>query len=145
MKITLLTIFPEFFPDALGDGMIRVAREKGRLEVPVVNLRDFTSDPHRTTDDYPFGGGAGMVMKIEPVFDALRSLGLEERAARPAGCKVVLTSPQGARFTQDTAIAWSKLDHLVILCGRYKGVDERVAEHLVDEEFSLGDFVLSGG
>jgi len=145
MKITLLTIFPEFFPDALGDGMIRVAREKGRLEAPVVNLRDFTSDPHRTTDDYPFGGGAGMVMKIEPVFDALRSLGLEERVARPAGCKVVLTSPQGARFTQDTAIAWSKLDHLVILCGRYKGVDERVAEHLVDEEFSLGDFVLSGG
>jgi len=145
MKITLLTIFPEFFPDAFGDGMIRVAREKGRLEVQVVNLRDFTDDPHRTTDDYPFGGGAGMVMKIEPVFDALKSIGLEERAARPATCKVVLTSPQGPRFTQDTALAWARLDHLVVLCGRYKGVDERVAEHLVDEEFSLGDFVLSGG
>src|SRR5262245_52703494 len=145
MKITLLTIFPEFFPDAFGDGMIRVAREKGRLELAVVNLRDFTSDPHRTTDDYPFGGGAGMVMKIEPVYDALASLGLHERAARPAGSKVALTSPQGARFTQETALAWAKLEHLVILCGRYKGVDERVAEHLVDEEFSLGDFVLSGG
>ena len=145
MKITLLTIFPEFFPDPFGDGMIRVAREKGRLELSVVNLRDFTSDPHRTTDDYPFGGGAGMVMKVEPIFDALASLGLAERAARPAGCKVVLTSPQGARFTQQTALAWASLDHLVILCGRYKGVDERVAEHLVDEEFSLGDFVLSGG
>ena len=145
MKITLLTIFPEFFPDAFADGMIRVAREKGRLELSVVNLRDFTSDPHRTTDDYPFGGGAGMVMKVEPVYDALRSIGLEERAARPATCKVVLTSPQGPRFTQETALSWAKLDHLVILCGRYKGVDERVAEHLVDEEFSLGDFVLSGG
>jgi len=145
MRVTLLTIFPEFFPDAFGDGMIRVAREKGRLDVQVVNLRDFTHDPHRTTDDYPFGGGAGMVMKVEPVFDALASLGLADRAARPAGTRVVLTSPQGPRFTQDTAIAWAGLDHLVILCGRYKGVDERVAEHLVDEEFSLGDFVLSGG
>ena len=145
MKITLLTIFPEFFPDAFGDGMIRVAREKGRLDLSIVNLRDFTTDPHRTTDDYPFGGGAGMVMKVEPVFDALTSLGLAERAARPASCKVVLTSPQGPRFTQETALEWSELDHLVILCGRYKGVDERVAEHLVDAEFSLGDFVLSGG
>jgi len=145
MNITLLTIFPEFFPDAFGDGMIRVAREKGRLALSVLNLRDFTADPHRTTDDYPFGGGAGMVMKVEPIFDALVSLGLEERAARPATCKVVLTSPQGPRFTQETALAWAKLEHLVIVCGRYKGVDERVAEHLVDEEFSLGDFVLSGG
>jgi len=145
MKITLVTIFPEFFPGAFADGMIRVAREKGRLDVSVVNLREFTDDPHRTTDDSPFGGGAGMVMKIEPLFDALASLGLAERADRPASCKVVLTSPQGARFTQDTALAWSSLEHLVILCGRYKGVDERVAEHLVDEEFSLGDFVLSGG
>jgi tRNA (guanine37-N1)-methyltransferase len=145
MKITLLTIFPEFFPDAFGDGMIRVAREKGRLDLSVVNLRDFTDDPHRTTDDYPFGGGAGMVMKIEPIHRALASLGLADRGARAAGTRVVLTSPQGTRFTQETAIAWARLDHLVIVCGRYKGVDERVAEHLVDEEFSLGDFVLSGG
>ena len=145
MTITLLTIFPEYFPDALGDGMIRVAREKGRLDVSVVNLRDFTSDPHRTTDDYPFGGGAGMVMKVEPIHDALASLGLAERGARPAGTRVVLTSPQGARFTQETALAWAGLQHIVIVCGRYKAVDERVAEHLVDEEFSLGDFVLSGG
>jgi tRNA (guanine37-N1)-methyltransferase len=150
MKITLITIFPEFFPDTFADGMIRVAREKGRLDVSVVNLRDFTDDPHRTTDDYPFGGGAGMVMKVEPVYKALASLGLAVRmpeagGGRPAGTRVVLTSPQGPRFTQAKAIAWSKLEHLVILCGRYKGVDERVAEQLVDEEFSLGDFVLSGG
>lgn len=145
MKVTLLTIFPEFFPDAFADGMIRVAREKGRLELHILNLRDFTHDPHKTTDDYPFGGGAGMVMKIEPVFEALASLGLEQRPARPAGTRVVLTSPQGRRFTQETALAWAQLEHLVILCGRYKGMDERVAEHLVDEEFSIGDFVLSGG
>jgi len=145
MNVTLFTIFPEFFPDVFADGMIRVAREKGRLDVQVVNLRDFTHDPHRTTDDYPFGGGAGMVMKVDPIYEALDSLGLANRSARPEGTRVVLTSPQGRKFTQDTAQAWAKLDHLVILCGRYKGVDERVAEHLVDEEFSIGDFVLSGG
>lgn len=145
MKVTILTIFPEFFPGAFGDGMIRVAREKGKLDVSIVNLRDFTDDPHKTVDDAPFGGGPGMVMKVEPIVRAFESLGFGTRAARPAGHKVVLTSPQGRRFTQDTARDWATLDHLVILCGRYKGVDERVAQHLVDEEFSLGDFVLSGG
>lgn len=145
MKVTILTIFPEFFPGAFGDGMIRVAREKGKLDVSIVNLRDFTDDPHKTVDDAPFGGGPGMVMKVEPIVRAFESLGFGTRAARPAGHKVVLTSPQGRRFTQDTAREWATLDHLVIMCGRYKGVDERVAQHLVDEEFSLGDFVLSGG
>ena len=101
MKITLVTIFPEFFPDAFADGMIRVAREKGRLELAVVNLRDFTHDPHRTTDDYPFGGGAGMVMKVEPIYKALASLGLVSRSDREAGTRVVLTSPQGPRFNQE--------------------------------------------
>jgi len=126
VRITLVTIFPDFFPAAFADGMIRVARERGRLDVSVVNLRDFTDDVHQSVDDAPFGGGAGMVMKIEPL----------DRA---------LTSPQGVPFTQRRAKEWAILDHLVIVCGRYKGVDERVAEHLVDEEFSLGDFVLSGG
>src|SRR5258708_11456336 len=119
MKITLLTIFPEFFPDAFGDGMIRVAREKGRLELDVVNLRDFTDDAHRSTDDYPFGGGAGMVMKIEPIDRALRSLAIPAKGARPAGHKVALTSPHGPRFTQPTPIHRATLEHLVILCGRY--------------------------
>jgi len=145
MKVSVLTIFPEFFPGAFGDGMIRVAREKGKLDVDVVNLRDFTDDPHKTVDDAPFVGGPGMVMKVEPIVRAFDALGLGPRASRPAGQKVVLTSPQGRRFDQDTARAWATLDHLVILCGRYKGVDERVAQHLIDEEFSLGDFVLSGG
>ena len=145
MIVSVVTIFPDFFPPVLAEGMIRVAREAGRLEVRVVNLRDFTDDVHQTVDDAPFGGGAGMVMKIEPIDRALRSLAVGEPGARPAGTRVVLTSPQGPRFTQRTALEWAILDHLVIVCGRYKGVDERVAEHLVDDEFSVGDFVLSGG
>jgi len=145
MRIAILTIFPDFFPAVLAEGMIRAAREKGRLQVDVVGLRDFTDDPHRTTDDYPFGGGVGMIMKIEPIDRALASLGVAAKGERPAGTKVVLFSPQGRRFTQDVAIEYSGLEQLVLLCGRYKGVDERVAEHLIDEELSIGDFVLAGG
>ncbi|MGH7742784.1 MAG: tRNA (guanosine(37)-N1)-methyltransferase TrmD, partial [Candidatus Eiseniibacteriota bacterium] len=96
-------------------------------------------------DDYPFGGGAGMIMKVEPIDRALTSLAIGERAARGPGDRVVLLSPQGERFTQSRAIALASLSHLVLVCGRYKGVDERVSEHLIDEELSLGDFVLSGG
>jgi tRNA (guanine37-N1)-methyltransferase len=145
MKISLLTIFPDFFPPALAEGMIRAAREKGRLEVAVVGLRDFTDDTHRTTDDYPFGGGVGMIMKVEPVDRALASLGLGEKGARAPGTRVLLTSPQGRKFTQDVAIEYAGLEHVAIVCGRYKGVDERVIERLADEEISIGDFVLSGG
>lgn len=145
MRISLLTIFPDLFPPALDEGMIRQAREKGRLEVGILGLREFTDDPHRTTDDYPFGGGVGMIMKIEPIDRALQSLGVGEKGARPSDTRLVLTSPQGRRFTQDVALEYSGLEHLVIVCGRYKGVDERVGEQLVDEELSLGDFVLSGG
>ncbi len=145
MRISILTIFPDFFPPALAEGMIRAAREKGRLTVDVVPLRDFTDDTHRTTDDYPFGGGVGMIMKVEPIHRALVSLAVGEKGARPPGTRVVLFSPQGRRLTQEVAIAWSALEHLVLVCGRYKGVDERVSERLADEELSLGDFVLSGG
>jgi tRNA (guanine37-N1)-methyltransferase len=145
VKISILTIFPDFFGPAFAEGMIRSAREKGVLEIDVVALREFTDDAHRTTDDYPFGGGAGMIMKVEPIDRALQSLAVGEPAARPPGTQVVLLSPQGASFDQDRAIALAGLDHLVLVCGRYKGVDERVRAHLVDEELSLGDFVLSGG
>jgi tRNA (guanine37-N1)-methyltransferase len=145
VRVSILTIFPDYFGPALAEGMIRAARDKRRLEVAAVNLRDFTEDTHRTTDDYPFGGGAGMVMKVEPIDRALASLGAGTPAERPAGTRVVLMSPQGPRFDQPKAIAWSALDHLVLVCGRYKGVDERVRDHLVDEELSIGDFVLSGG
>ncbi len=145
MRISILTIFPDFFPPALDEGMIRAAREKQKLAVGIVPLRDFTDDSHRTTDDYPFGGGVGMIMKVEPVDRALASVGVGERGQRSAGTRVVLFSPQGRRLTQDVAIEYSGLEHLVLVCGRYKGVDERVSEQLVDEELSLGDFVLSGG
>ncbi len=145
MKITLLTIFPDLFPPALAEGMVRVAREKGELEVEIVNLRDHTEDTHRTTDDYPFGGGVGMIMMVEPIDGALLAQGAGERATRSPRTRVVLFSPQGRRFTQDLAIEYSGLEHLILICGRYKGVDERVATHLIDEELSVGDFVLSGG
>lgn len=145
MRVSLLTIFPEFFGPAIGSGMIRAACEKQQLDVNVVGLREFTEDSHRTTDDYPFGGGVGMIMKVEPIDRALQTLGVGERGARPPGARVLLLSPQGRRFTQDVAIGFAALSHLVLVCGRYKGVDERVAEHLVDDELSLGDFVLSGG
>jgi len=145
MKISILTIFPDLFPAAFAEGMIRAAREKQRLAIDVHNLRDFTDDPHRTTDDYPFGGGVGMIMKIEPIHRALVATGLGEKGDRRPGERVVLFSPQGRRFTQALAIEYAALDHLVLLCGRYKGIDERVSERFVDEELSIGDFVLAGG
>jgi len=145
VRISLLTIFPDFFGPALDEGMIRLAREKGRLEVGVVPLRDFTDDSHRSTDDYPFGGGVGMIMKVEPIDRALRSLAVGEKGERPDGTRVVLLSPQGRPFTQALALEYATLGHLVLVNGRYKGVDERVSERLADEELSLGDFVLSGG
>ena len=145
MRISILTIFPELFPAALAEGMIRAAREKGALAVDVLQLRDFTDDTHRTTDDYPFGGGAGMIMKIEPIHRALESLGLADRERRPPGTRVIVLTPQGDRLHQELAIQLSRLDHLVLICGRYKGVDERVIDRFADQELSIGDFVLSGG
>ena len=145
MRISVLTIFPDYFAGALGEGMVREAVEKGQLEVNIVHLREFTSDSHRTTDDYPFGGGAGMVMKVEPIDRALRSLAAGQPNVRPPGTRVGLFSPQGRRFDQACAIEYAGLQHLIVVCGRYKGVDERVREHLVDEELSIGDFILSGG
>ena len=145
MRISILTIFPDFFGPSFAEGMIRAAREKGSLTIDVVGLRDHTEDAHRTTDDYPFGGGVGMIMKVEPIDRALQSVGAGDRDARAAGTRVVLFSPQGRKFTQDLAKEYAALDHIVLVCGRYKGVDERVAEHLIDEELSIGDFVLSGG
>lgn len=145
MRISILTIFPDFFPAAIAEGMIRAAREKGRLAVEIVQLREFTDDSHRSTDDYPFGGGVGMIMKLDPIARALDSLAVGMPDGRPVGTRVVLLSPQGRAFTQDVAIEFAQLEHVVLVCGRYKGVDERASERLVDEELSLGDFVLSGG
>jgi len=141
VRITVVTIFPGMFPEFLDHGMVRVARERGLLDVQIIDLREFTKDKHRTTDDAPFGGGVGMVMLAEPLFAAVEAVAPEPSPAR----HVVLLTPQGRPFRQADAVRLSGLSHVVLLCGRYKGVDERVAERLVDEELSLGDFVLSGG
>jgi tRNA (guanine37-N1)-methyltransferase len=151
MRFDLITIFPEFFAGPLEYGIVRRAREAGLIDVRVQDLREFTKDRHRTVDDRPFGGGEGMVMKPEPLFEAVEALlghGMGDAtvsAARPSGTAIVLLSAAGKRFTQETARRYARLDRIVFICGRYEGVDERVAEHLASEEISIGDFVLSGG
>lgn len=148
MRFDVLTIFPDFFRGPFEHGVVARARQAGLLQIEVQNLRDFTHDVHQTTDDRPFGGGEGMVMKPAPIYDCLTSiLGAPEREARAAeaGTRVVLLSAQGRAFTQADARRFAQLQQLVLICGRYEGVDERVAQHLIDEELSIGDFVLSGG
>ncbi len=145
MRFDIVTIFPGFFGGPLEHGILRRAREAGLIEVFVHDLRDATRDRHRTVDDRPFGGGEGMVLKPEPLFEAVEALLGGPRESLPAGTAVVLLSAAGRLFRQDTARRFAALDRLVLLCGRYEGVDERVAEHLATEEISVGDFVVSGG
>jgi len=146
VQIDIITIFPEFFRGPLDYGIIRRAREAGLVKIEIHDLRAFTRDRHRTVDDRPFGGGAGMVLKPEPIFECVESFKLalrEERAA--ARQSVVLLSAQGRRFDQKLASELAELERLVLICGRYEGVDERVGTHLADREISIGDYVLSGG
>jgi|SRR5580704_1439903 tRNA (guanine37-N1)-methyltransferase len=146
MRFDLITIFPEFFAGPLDYGIVRRAREAKLIETQVHDLRGFTHDRHRTVDDRPFGGGEGMVMKPEPLFEAVESLvGENNPAVLPADAAIVLLSAAGRMFTQETARRFAKLEQIVLICGRYEGVDERVAEHLASDEISVGDFVLSGG
>jgi len=151
MRFDLITIFPEFFAGPLEHGIVRRAREAGIIRVNVQDLREFTVDRHRTVDDRPFGGGEGMVLKPEPLFEAVESLlghSVGNAAAKSSldlNTAIVLLSAAGKRFTQETARRYAQLDRVVFICGRYEGVDERVAEHLATEEISIGDFVLSGG
>ncbi len=143
MKIHLVTLFPDFFRGPLGLSIPARAAAAGLVEYRFVDLRDFTHDRHRTTDDYPFGGGSGMVMKPAPFFEAVESLAAPGES-RPGG-KVLLMSARGKRFTHDDAVRLSLEPELTLLCGHYKDVDQRVPEGLGAEELSLGDFVLSGG
>jgi tRNA (guanine37-N1)-methyltransferase len=148
MKADIVTIFPDFFRGPLEYGITRRAQEMGLAEIKVHDLREFTHDRHRTVDDRPFGGGEGMVLKPEPLFECLESMGIaprEDRVARRAKQSVVLLSAQGERFTQKVAAELALLDRIVLVCGRYEGVDERVADFLADREISIGDYVLSGG
>src|SRR5580698_4581938 len=141
MKFHLLTIFPDFFEGPFQYGVVARAAEFGALELHVHDLRNWTHDPHRTVDDRPFGGGEGMVLKPEPIFDAVETIW----PSRSEKQKVILLSAQGRRFTQQIARELLGNDELLLICGRYEGVDERVAEHLADDELSIGDYVLSGG
>ena len=148
MKADIVTIFPDFFRGPLDYGITRRAQEMGLAKIEIHDLREFTRDRHRTVDDRPFGGGEGMVLKPEPLFECLDSMNLaprEERAATRAKQSVVLLSAQGHRFTQKVAGELALLDRIVLICGRYEGVDERVTRFLADRELSIGDYVLSGG
>jgi tRNA (guanine37-N1)-methyltransferase len=149
MKIDILTIFPDFFRGPLDYGIVRRARETGLVEINIHDLRAFTKDKHRTVDDRPFGGGEGMVLKPEPIFECLESFGdvvpREARLAPGSKQSVILLSAQGGRLDQTLAAELSGLDRIVLICGRYEGVDERISEHLADREVSIGDYVLSGG
>jgi tRNA (guanine37-N1)-methyltransferase len=140
MQFDVFTLFPEVFGPYLDSSILLRARQNGLLEVRLHNIRDWTIDRHHTTDDMPYGGGGGMVMKPEPIFAAVETvLGI------PPACPVILLTPQGRVFTQSVAQELSQQPHLGLLCGRYEGIDERVREHLVTDEISIGDYVLSGG
>jgi tRNA (guanine37-N1)-methyltransferase len=138
MRVDVLTLFPAMFAGPLDESIVRRARVAGLLDLKVHNLRDWAKDRHKTVDDRPFGGGPGMVLKPEPLFEAVESL-------RGEGTRVVLTSPSGAVFNQAMARRWSRESHLIFICGSYEGYDERVRRYLADEDVSIGDFVLTNG
>lgn len=153
MRFEVFTLLPEVFPPYLESSILQRARQRGLIDVRVHNIRDYTHDRHHTTDDTPYGGGGGMVMKPEPIFEAVESvLGLDPAPAQtpPAegarqGIPVILLTPQGRVFTQRVAEELSRLERVALLCGRYEGVDERIRLHLVTDEISVGDYVLTGG
>lgn len=142
MQIIVFTLFPGYFDSILKTSILGRALRNKHLTVEVINIRDFATDKHQVTDDRPYGGGPGMVMKVEPIHKALQKYGFQKGTAKE---KIILTSAKGEMFTQAIARDWQSLDRLAIICGHYEGVDERVARHLVDEEIRIGDYVLTGG
>ncbi len=140
MHFDVFTLFPEMFSAYLDESILKRAREADLLRVELHNIRDYTTDKHHTTDDVPYGGGGGMVMKPEPIFAAVEGV-----LGAPPVCPVILLTPQGRRFTQKVAEELVQQERLALLCGRYEGVDERVRQHLVTDEISIGDYVLTGG
>lgn len=159
MKFNVLTIFPEMITDYSSTSILKRGQEAGAIQITAVNIRDFTSDKHNTVDDTPYGGGAGMVMKPEPIYAALQSIdaipfskdtGLQKVKKIFTGGlakkkRTVVLSPRGRQFDQRIAEEWSKLDELTLICGRYEGIDQRVVDHMIDEEISVGPYVLAGG
>ncbi len=142
MRIDVVTLFPEMFFGPLQESILKRAQERGLLSVVLHQLRDYALDRHQMTDDTPYGGGVGMVLKPEPIFRAVRSI---VGASQDEDVPVILMTPQGRRFTQEMAMAWAERPRLLFICGHYEGVDERVRQHLVTDEISIGDYVLTGG
>ena len=155
-RFDIITIFPNIFDSYFGESILKRAKEAGVIEINVHNLRDYTTDKHRKVDDTPYGGGAGMVLKVQPIFNCVNAIKSESQKVRksesPTGAlaeqvkvRTILFSAKGKRYTQETAKRLSQYDQLIFICGRYEGVDERVSQHIADEEISIGDFVLTGG
>ncbi|NCN06444.1 MAG: tRNA (guanosine(37)-N1)-methyltransferase TrmD [Candidatus Pacebacteria bacterium] len=142
MNLKILSLFPDYFSSGLATSLMRRAIIEKKLVVDLVNIRDYTTDKHKITDERPYGGGAGMVLKVEPIVRALRDIDVKRHAAKS---KVVLLSAQGSPYTQTDAVRYAQMDELILICGHYEGVDERVAEHYADEEKRIGDYVLMGG
>ncbi|HEY32378.1 MAG TPA: tRNA (guanosine(37)-N1)-methyltransferase TrmD [Dehalococcoidia bacterium] len=145
MQFDILTLFPDMFQGALSTGLLQRAVSHGLVVVNLHNIRDYTHDRHHTVDDYPYGGGAGMVLKPEPIFEAVESLQSDIPSEQAAMLPIILLTPQGRLFSQQIAEELSRHAQLVLICGRYEGIDERVREHLVTDEISIGDYVLGGG
>lgn len=142
MKFDIITIFPEIFDFYFKHSIIKKAQEKGVIKIQVHNLRDFSSDKHKSVDDKPFGGGRGMVMKVEPIYRCISTL---TKAKNKKKTKIILFTPRGKKFNQKMATEFAKLDQIILVCGRYEGIDERVAKYIADEKISIGDYVLMGG
>lgn len=151
LTIHLITIFPEIFDSYLSESILKRAQKNEKVDFKIYNLRDYTKDKHKTVDDTPYGGGPGMVMKIEPIYECVKSIKskIENRTSKVKGQRskvvTILTSAKGREYSQKDAERYKTVDDLIIICGRYEGVDERVAEHLADEEISIGKYVLTGG
>ncbi len=145
MKFDIITIFPDIFDSYFGESIVKRAKENGLIEINVHNLRDYATDKHRKVDDTPYGGGAGMVLKVEPIFKCINAIKKIASTNKNSSVRTILFSAKGKRYIQEDAKRLSQYEQLIFVCGRYEGVDERVAQHVVDEELSIGDFVLTGG
>ncbi|WML46497.1 tRNA (guanosine(37)-N1)-methyltransferase TrmD [Neobacillus sp. PS3-40] len=142
MKIDVLSLFPDMFSGVFGESILKKATEKQAVQFNVVNFREYAANKHLTVDDYPYGGGAGMVLKAQPIFDAVAALTAQTESVKP---RIILLCPQGDRYTQKRAEELAQEEHLIFICGHYEGYDERIREHLVTDEISIGDYVLTGG
>ena len=142
MRIDIITIFPRMFGPVLNESIVKRAQNKRKVEIYIHNLRDYSQDKHKKVDDRPFGGGSGMVMRPEPIFRAVEDIKLKAKIKKS---KVILLCPQGERLSQKVLTRFAKYKHLILICGHYEGIDERVRQYLVDEEISIGDYVLTGG